>query len=199
MALQVIGSGLGRHHMVEVFRRPEAVPLWIAASEGRPDWDAIFDGYAAATDYPAVAFWRELIDVYPEAKVVHTTRDPQSWFESAQATIFAEPSPAAAPAPPFDAFFTVMRAMAGPAEQLHDRDGMIAFMKQHDAAVRAAVPEERLLVYQVSQGWRPLCDFLGVAVPPEPFPRANTREEFTSRPTDEHGMPDLSALDRAGN
>src|SRR5579871_4239272 len=106
MALKVVGSGLGRtgtksmqtalnmlgfgpcHHMVEVFQHPESMKLWIGARKGRPDWDRIFEGYQAMVDYPGAAFWRELAAYYPDAKVLHTVRDPDQWFESTQATIF---------------------------------------------------------------------------------------------------------------
>ena len=109
MALEVIAAGLGRnatfsmkfalealgfgpcHHMSEVFadgRRQ--VPLWIEASRGNPDWDAIFAGFRASADYPSASYWRELAEHYPDAKVVLTTRDPDSWFESVSETIFSE-------------------------------------------------------------------------------------------------------------
>ena len=103
MALKVIGSGLGRtgtlslklaleqlglgpcHHMVEVFMHPESIPLWVAAGAGKADWPAIFSGYQSMVDYPGCKFWRELIDYYPDAKVLHSIRDPERWFESTQA------------------------------------------------------------------------------------------------------------------
>ncbi|MGH7010311.1 MAG: sulfotransferase family protein, partial [Caulobacteraceae bacterium] len=107
MALKVVGTGLGRtgtksmqtalarlgfgpcHHMIEVFQHPETVPLWIEAGEGRADWDAIFAGYNSTVDYPSAAFWREITSHYPKAKVLHTVRDPDQWFDSIQATILA--------------------------------------------------------------------------------------------------------------
>ena len=99
MALDVVGSGLGRtgtkslqtalsmlgfgpcHHMVEVFKQPESLALWIEAGAGRPDWDAIFAGYRSMVDYPGAAYWRELAAYYPKAKVLHSVRDPDQWFE----------------------------------------------------------------------------------------------------------------------
>jgi len=111
MALKVVGSGLGRtgtkslqtalntlglgpcHHMLEVFAHPESIALWIEAGAGRPNWEAIFADYHAMVDYPGAAFWRELADYYPEAKVLHSVRDPDQWFDSTQATIFAPGSP----------------------------------------------------------------------------------------------------------
>ncbi|WP_272553015.1 sulfotransferase [Acidovorax sp. NCPPB 3576] len=59
-----------------------SLPLWNEAIQGRPDWDAIFDGYAATTDYPGCCFWRELLGHYPQAKVILTVRDAEGWFES---------------------------------------------------------------------------------------------------------------------
>jgi hypothetical protein len=197
MALKVIGSGLGRtgtlslklaleqlgfgpcHHMVEVFMHPESVPLWVAAGAGTPDWDAIFDGYQAVVDYPGCAFWRELMDYYPDARVLHSTRDPERWFESTQATIFAPGSPGDNPPEAMRPFMDVVRRdFAG---HLHDREFMIDYFKRHDVAVRSAVPPERLLVFEAAQGWKPLCDFLGVSVPDTPFPRENSRADFQTR------------------
>ena len=197
MALKVIGSGLGRtgtmslklaleqigfgacHHMVEVFMHPESVPLWIAAGEGQPDWNAIFSGYQSVVDYPGCKFWRELMDYYPDAKVIHTLRDPERWFESTQATIFAPRASALDAPPPMRAFFNMVLGDFG--DRLHDRDYMIERFKRHTEEVLAAVPKDRLLVFEASQGWAPLCAFLGVPVPETPYPRENSREDFQAR------------------
>ena len=201
MALKVIGSGLGRtgtkslqtalnmlgfgpcHHMVEVFAHPESVPLWIAAGEGRPDWDAIFAGYHAMVDYPGAAYWRELAAYYPEAKVLHTVRDPDKWFESTQATIFA-PDGMAARAMREDvgqmsAFFRSFSGAFG--AHLHDRAFLTDYFRRHTEEVKAAIAPERLLIYEAGQGWGPLCAFLGVPIPKEPYPSENSRAEFVGR------------------
>src|SRR6185437_3611255 len=141
MALEVIGSGLGRtgtkslqtalnrlgfgpcHHMVEVFMHPESMGLWVEAAAGRPDWDAIFRDYRSAVDYPSAAYWRQLADYYPDAKVIHTVRDPDKWFESTQATIFNPNRPPPPPDSPLGAFF---KSFIGDM-QTHDRAAMIAF------------------------------------------------------------------------
>lgn len=196
MALNIIGSGLGRtgtkslqtalnmlglgpcHHMVEVFAHPESVPLWIAAGEGRPDWEAIFDGYNAMVDYPGAAYWRELAAYYPDAKVLHTTRDPDQWFTSTQATIFRPGSHIEQDGPMKPFFESFTRAFG---EHIHDRDWMTDYFRRHDEAVRREIPAERLLVYQAGQGWAPLCAFLGVPVPAEPYPSENNTAEFQAR------------------
>lgn len=201
MALKVIGSGLGRtgtlslksalsqlgfgpcHHMVEVFQNPDCLPLWVAAGAGKPDWDAIFAGYQSMVDYPGCYFWRELAAHYPDAKVLHSVRDPDEWFESTQATIFApggatrvaQPgqNPALAP------FFQMLFRDFG--DRMDDRAFMTDYFRRHTEAVQQAIPPERLLIYRAGDGWEPLCAFLGAPVPDEPYPNVNSREEFRAR------------------
>jgi hypothetical protein len=196
MALNIVGTGLGRtgtkslhsalnllgvgpcHHMAEVFSHPESMPLWIEAAKGRPDWDTIFAGYHAAVDYPAAQFWRELVAYYPQAKVLHSIRDPDQWFDSTQVTIFAPEGPASRTGP-MGEFFNIFLKEFGP--KLHDRAFMTDYFRKHTREVVRAIPAERLLVYEVSQGWGPLCEFLGVPVPGVPFPSENSRAEFIAR------------------
>ncbi|MBS0409226.1 MAG: sulfotransferase family protein [Proteobacteria bacterium] len=197
MALKVIGTGLGRtgtmslklaleqlglapcHHMVEVFMHPESVPLWVEAGRGNPDWDAIFGDYQAMVDHPGCKFWRELMDYYPDAKLIHTVRDPERWFESTQATIFNPGGGALNPPEPMRDFFAMV--MAEYEGQQNDHDYMIEHFKRHTEDVLAGVPPERLLVFEASQGWEPLCAFLGVPVPDTPYPRENSTAEFQAR------------------
>lgn len=197
MGLKVIGSGLGRtgtlstklaleqlgfgpcHHMVEVFMNPPSIPLWVAAGEGRPQWDAIFEGYGSMVDHPGSTYWRQLMDHYPDAKVLHTVRDPDKWFASTQATIFAPRSPGAQPPPGMEAFMGQLYGWYG--GDIHDRDHMVSIFKRHTEEVISTVPKDRLLVFEVAQGWGPLCDFLGVPIPDTAYPRENSTEEFKGR------------------
>ena len=196
MALKIVGSGLGRtgtkslqsalnmlgfgpcHHMVEVFAHPESVPLWIAAAKGKPDWDAIFAGYQSMVDYPGAHYWRELAAYYPHAKVLHTVRDPDKWFESTQATIFAPEGPASRPGPMTEFFQSFMGAFG---HHIHDRAFMTDHFRRHTEAVVQAIPKDRLLIYEAGQGWEPLCKFLDVPVPDAPYPSENSRQEFIAR------------------
>ena len=196
MGLKVIGSGLGRtgtlstklaleqlgfgpcHHMAEVFMHPESILLWIEANNGRADWDAIFGNYGAMVDHPGCNHWRTLMDVYPDAKVLHTVRDPDKWFDSTQATIFAPDRPPP-PDGPLKTFLGQVMGWYG--GDLHDRAFMTDFFRRHTERVVATVPPERLLVFEVSQGWEPLCAFLGVPTPSTPYPRENSTEQFQSR------------------
>jgi len=196
MALEVIGSGLGRtgtkslqtalnmlgfgpcHHMVEVFAHPESMALWIEAGAGRPDWDAIFAGYRSMVDYPGARYWRELAAFYPDAKVLHSLRDPDQWFASTQATIFA-PNSLATSEGPLSAFF---QSFSGDIRgHLHDRAFMTDHFRRHNEAVKREIPPERLLIYEAGEGWKPLCAFLGVEIPDAPYPSENSRGDFIAR------------------
>jgi hypothetical protein len=197
MALQIIGTGLGRtgtmslklaleqlehgpcHHMTEVFQNMDSVPLWIAAGAGKPDWDAIFGKYRSMVDYPGCKFWRELMAYYPEAKLIHTLRDPIEWFESTQATIFAPNSLALSVDGPFAPFFGMISSDFG--GRLHERAFMVEYFQRHTEAVLESVPSDRLLVFEAARAWQPLCAFLGVPVPDTPFPQVNSRAEFQAQ------------------
>jgi hypothetical protein len=197
MSLKVVGVGLGRtgtlslkvaleqlgfgpcYHMTEVMLNPQTAPaLWIRAADGDPDWESIFNGYAATVDYPGCRYWRELARAYPDAKVLLSLRDPHKWFESTQATIFSPQTIAMMSDSPIREFIE-KNAWSDFGDRIRDRDFMVDWFERHNAAVRAEIPTERLLVYDVSQGWGPLCDFLAVPVPSTPFPRINSREEMT--------------------
>jgi hypothetical protein len=125
-------------------------------------------------------FFRELAETYPEAKFVHTTRSPQSWAASFSETIYEFlKGKADAPAemqPWLEMAESVITKTGFPSglskQELEDR------FVAHSKAVQAAVPAHRLLTFDVKDGWKPLCDFLGVPVPQGPFPRTNDREGF---------------------
>ena len=202
MPLSVVGAGFGRtgtlslknaleqlgvgrcYHMFEVY--PPQVPLWQRAwdeSAGTQfPWEDIFDGYACAVDWPACQFWRVLLDAYPESKCVLTVRDPSNWYDSVRKTIYEGSKR--------------MRGLDDPVMQartrmvysiiwdgvfegrFEDREFAIEQYELHIESVVDSVPRERLLVFDVRDGWRPLCDFLAVDVPDEPFPRTNSSDDF---------------------
>lgn len=202
MALAVIGSGFGRtgtmslknaleeigfgpcHHMEEVFGNPCQVPHWQAVATGRSvDWHEVFAGYRAQVDWPGAHVWRELAATFPEAKVVHSVRPEASWWDSFSETIgkFFTTYPQM-PLPPH------VRAMADAGMEMigrqtfgdafTDRESALAAYRRRTEQVRAAIPPERLLVFDVAEGWEPLCRFLGVPIPEVPFPHRNRTVEF---------------------
>jgi len=195
MSLKVVGAGYGRtgtlslklaleqlgfgpcFHMSEAIASPACIPGWIEAAKGRPDWSTLFAGYHSTVDHPGCAFYRELAAAYPQAKVVLTVRDPNDWFDSTQATVFSPQMRTRVGDPQFKEFLTrTVWGLFGLG--IDDRDFMVGAFERHTAEVERAIAADRLLVYQVSQGWEPLCEFLGVAVPTTPFPRVNSRAEM---------------------
>jgi len=215
MALRIIGAGLGRtgtmsmklaleqlgvgrcYHMAELIADLSRLPQWLRAADGAPDWEAVFAGFTATVDYPACTYWRELAAFYPDAKVLLTVRDADDWFDSTQATIFSPPMRARIAGSPMEGFFqkAVLRDFG---DRLDDRAFMKAAFERHNAAVRSAVPSERLLVYEVGEGWPRLCEFLGVQVPAAPFPRVNSREEMQRMMAGAGTSPGASAVENMG-
>lgn len=202
MPLEIIGPGFGRtgtnslklalehigfgpcHHMFEVRDHPQHLADWQALASGEAaDWDVVFDGYRAQVDWPGARYWRELAAHYPEAKVILTVRDPDDWFDSAQATVV--PFAAARGKHPDD-HANAIAEMAHRIvvdgvfdDRMHDRAHATSVFKQHIATVQAEIAADRLLTFDVRYGWEPLCQFLGVAVPDDmPFPKTNSSKQF---------------------
>lgn len=207
MALEVIGAGLGRnatfstkfaleeigfgpcYHMAEVFRTASrSIGLWQDVVDGRPDWDAIFDGYRSTTDYPACTYWRELANFYPDAKVVLTVRDPDRWFDSVSETIFAPRMMDSLKGSPVEKFMAgTIFAPFG--DNLRDRAFMTDWYQRRNDEVIATISDERLLVFHPKEGWEPLCTFLDADMPDKPFPRVNSRDELGSASDEKGGLP----------
>jgi hypothetical protein len=196
MALERLGYG-PCYHMSEVIEQPYRVRQWLEIGEGAaPDWDEVFAGYQAAMDWPASAYWRELAAYYPDAKVILSVRDPQRWYDSVSATIFRSALAERQPMPPHRRVLRWLVARRSPDFALYprmaratvmdrifdgridDRAHAVGVFERHVAEVKASLPRERLLVFNVHQGWAPLCEFLQCPVPDEPFPQANEREAF---------------------
>jgi hypothetical protein len=200
MTLKVVGAGLGRtgthslkaaleqllggpcYHMLEVFGRPDDIAVWHAAVNGdMPDWNTFLSEYRAAVDWPASAFWRELLEANPDAVVLLSSRDTDGWWKSANNTIFQisqrelpveEVVPRAQIAMALDMFkmrFTPDWRDESKAKRAYEK---------HNADVRASVPADRLIDYHPGDGWEPICARLGLAVPSEPFPHLNTTDDF---------------------
>jgi hypothetical protein len=202
MPLKVIGAGLPRtgtlslklaleqlgfgpcHHMSEIFPHPEQATLWADKLSGAPlDWDDVLKGYNSATDAPSCFFYKELMARYPGAKVILSIRSAESWLRSAQATVMSPQSPANRPEILPEAFARMFQVMQkATADRIKfdgtDPQGSIAAFERHNEEVRRVVPKERLLVFEASQGWEPLCRFLGVPVPETPYPHTNSTENF---------------------
>jgi hypothetical protein len=211
--LQVIGAGFGRtgtlsmrealvrlgfgpcDHMRENFEHPQRFALWDEAlrrktAGERIDWRPLLAGYQAIVDWPGAYFWRELTTAHPEAKVILTLRDPDRWYDSIQATIFSLGDDEL-PAGPREMIFN--RTFGN---RLTDRGHCQAVFARHNQAVQESIAADRLRVFDVKEGWEPLCAFLGVPVPEqEPFPRVNDTAAFQNEEGRERRARATRALD----
>jgi hypothetical protein len=192
-ALERLGFGPcfhGRH----VLDHPDRLPTWQAAAAGAPvDWSALFAGYSSSVDWPGAAFWRPLAEAFPNAKLILTVRDADSWYDSVSATIFrmfgdgppdARVAEARLLVPGLGTFTAFHRQMIWSGffgGRFTDREYAIRVYEEHNAAVRRAIPGDRLLTISPGDGWAPLCSFLGVAVPPDPYPHLNDPRGFWAR------------------
>ena len=107
MNLEIIGAGLARtgtmslklaleqlgygpcFHMIEMLKDPHQLKLLdVSHPQGSPKWSLFFEGYRSTTDYPACLYYKELLDLNPNAKVILTVRDPDSWYESVKNTVY---------------------------------------------------------------------------------------------------------------
>lgn len=199
MPLSVIGAGMGRtgtkslqvalemlgfapcDHFSKFPETPSRWPAWGELIDGTSkDWERVYSDFKAATDCPAWFYYKELAAFYPNAKVILTLRDPDKWYESAQATVMSDQTVGwmKENAPPAILKIVETATLGAAGDRMHDRDYVIGWFERHNAEVRRTIPRERLLEYEVGQGWEPLCKFLGVPVPSEPLPRLNDRASW---------------------
>jgi len=203
MPLKIIGTGMSRtgtlstksaletlgfgpcHHMMELFANPAQVEIWAEVARCAPvDWEGVFDGYSSQVDFPGGRVWQQTINAFPEAKVLHTERPEDAWWASFSKTVlkvWAHHARLTRNMPPHvqDIFvkltpFYIDDTFGG----MPDRETALAAYRRNNRLVREMVPADRLLVFTPSDGWGPLCEFLGVPVPAAPFPRSNGRDAF---------------------
>jgi hypothetical protein len=205
MTLEVIGAGFGRtgtlslktalerlgfpcHHMMEVFANPSQAPAFTAAAGGDTSGlVAALDGYRATVDWPACVFWRELLGLHPDAKVLLSVRPSEKWWNSFRQTIFEvitrEQPEGMTPPPELAAVMEMGQAVVrdrtfGPDLASMTESEIVGVYEAHNQAVRDEAPADRFLEFDVVQGWEPLCTFLEVPVPDEPFPNVNDTAQF---------------------
>jgi Sulfotransferase domain len=196
IALEMLGLG-PCYHMVNILSDLSLVPRWIDAFEGKSDWAETFEGFQATVDWPGAFFYRELIEVYPDAKVLLSVRDGAAWARSMRDTIWGvlygdtmmrDLSAARSRIDPgWASYMELMSAMweksglLGAVEGGLDEGALASAMERYNNEVREAVPAERLLVWSPADGWEPLCEFLEFPVPSAPLPRVNDAATFADR------------------
>jgi Sulfotransferase domain len=194
VALEQLGFGPCYHMRDLLADLKTGLPLWEDAAEGSPDWERIFGDSRSTLDWPSARFYRELMDYYPDAKVLLSVRDGEAWVRSMRATVWGmlhgdsvihHVSDARAVLDPlWQRYIALMRRISWQedtgvlAGETSTDAGLAAVMNRWNEEVKCTVPAERLLVWDLSEGWEPLCDFLEVDVPADPLPRLNDTVSF---------------------
>ena len=192
--VQVIGAGFGRtgtvslklaletllggpcYHMYEFLNRREDAPAWMSGFAGADvDWPELLAGWSAIVDWPGVACVDELATAFPDAKILLSTRDPDSWWRSADRTILevvrdAEPGSLGA------GFMAAMFERSG--VDAADPEASTSAYLEHNDRIRSTFGPSRLIEWQPGDGWPPICDGLGIDPPDEPYPHANSSGDF---------------------
>jgi hypothetical protein len=212
MSLQIIGAGFGRtgtkslqlaletlgygkcYHMEALLRNPEGVNYWTDANNETPvNWNALFEGYNSIVDFPGSMYYKELHNYYPDAKVILSVRDPESWHQSALKTIYAfDPGPAIKIKLLLKMPFSSKARNLFKVIQLNDKSIWKKFFEGkfedkayainkfnwHIEDVKQTIPKNQLLIFEAKDGWQPLCEFLNKPIPETPYPRSNKGENF---------------------
>jgi len=216
--MKVIGVGFGRSgtmslkqalgelgagpcfHMIDLIQDPSKVGPWHAAVfEGEMDWDAMFDGFESTIDWPGCTLWRDLIDAFPEAKVLLNYRDFDAFYRSLETTVYAlrkaakegtlEPD-ASRPQPVPELWEIIdelifARDLQG---SIEDRERVREICEQRLEEIQSTVPADRLTVWKLGDGWGPLCEMLDVHEPEHEFPHLHEAAEFRAK----FGLPALA-------
>jgi Sulfotransferase domain len=216
--MKVIGAGFGRtgtmslkaalerlgfgpcFHMIDLIRDPTPLPYWQAAANGeKVDWTEALDGWESTIDWPGCTFWEEMAEIWPDAPVLLSVRDPEAWYRSTYNSIHEAKEMALrgelqgnTEEPPDPAVMQMINGLIWKGTfkgRFTDKEFALEVFRRHNEDVKSKVPADRLLVYEIKQGWGPLCDFLGVEVPDEPMPHLNDTDSFRNM----FGMPALTA------
>lgn len=214
MSIEVIGAGMGRtgtlslkraleelgyiktHHMFELMLAPAQLPYWKELYKTKTtDYDTMLKGFTAVVDFPGALFYKELMEKYPNAKVILTARDPEKWYKSCRDTIFKAPQG-------FDRFMMKLVGTFKPEvkhisksidfatetiwkglfeDRFTDKAFAIDTYNKWNEEVIRHVPKEKLLVFEVKDGWKTICEFLDKPIPSTPYPHVNDTAEFNAR------------------
>ena len=194
VALEQLGFGPCYHMRDLLADLDTGLPLWESVAEGSPDWERIFGDAQSTLDWPSARYYRALMDYYPDAKVLLSVRDSEAWVRSMRATVWGMfhgdsvihhvSDTRAVLDPLWQRYIALMHRITWEersgvlAGDTSTDAGLAAVMNRWNDEVKSTVPAERLLVWDPSDGWEPLCAFLAVDVPEEPLPRLNDTMSF---------------------
>ncbi|GAA1511329.1 sulfotransferase family protein [Streptomyces synnematoformans] len=225
--LKLINAGLGRtgttslqvalerlgygpcYHMFDIVSNEERLAEWegIVCDGKQPDWPSLFDGFASIVDGPPSLHYAQIMKAFPEAKVVLTVRDAEGWYRSTHDTLYQfvvrnRQNPPEAGTRQARMFRMINVLMWDGLLNGRFDDGQYAMdvYRRYNQDVIDSVPADRLLVYDVQQGWEPLCTFLGADVPAEEFPHVNSTASMRERMQSLGGGPPAApeGLNRPG-
>ena len=214
--MKVIGAGFGRtgtmsqkaaleqlgfgpsFHMIDIVRRPELLPGWQGAVDGEDvDWQELLAGWESTVGWPACTLWEQIWAAFPDAKVLLSVRDAEAWYASCMKSIHASAQAASRGELEGGSVEVSPEAMTmingliwnGTFKgHFEDKDFAIGVYEAHNEDVKSKVPADTLLVYEVTEGWEPLCEFLEVPVPNGPMPHLNDATSFRAMV----GLPELA-------
>ena len=193
-SLEILGISK-TYHMKQLLVHPENLHYWTTLkATGTTDWEGLYDGYQATVDFPCYPWYKEHMKQYPDAKVILSTRPFEKWYTSYSSTIWKAQNPPDAERAAMGERIaadprlqTVMKVMGFSKQVMSeehfqgkflDKEFMEKVFNDHHEEAKRYVPAEKLLVYDVTEGWEPLCKFLNVEVPAEPLPHTNKKEDF---------------------
>jgi len=193
-ALETLGFGKC-YHMEWLFNHPEQLKYWHELyATGTTDFDSLFDGFTSTVDFPGYINYKAIFKKYPDAKVILNDRDPEEWYQSALHTVYA------ATPQTIGQKLGLMKKMILSSRfrkiaktfmlaekylwnvqyqgKFKDKDKAIQIYNDFNEEIKSHIPPDQLLIYNISDGWGPLCSFLNVSVPDAEFPFKNKRNEF---------------------
>lgn len=210
MSMKILGAGLGRtgtyslklalelldygkcYHMFELLKQRSDITYWEQLENNEDvDYESLFEGYQSTVDYPSCCYIEQLIKVYPDAKVILTTRNFESWHSSALKTILTiNPTIIQMVGiilkQPFSKKARDLRRIGDYINKIIDRrmlniNEARVLYEEHNQRIKDLVPADNLLIYDVLEGWEPLCRFLNRDIPVVDFPHENRRSVFSSK------------------
>ena len=187
-ALEILGFG-PCYHMKEVFNNDD-YSFWVRVFDKKDySWEEIFQTYNSTTDQPACYMWDELLEKFPNSKVILTTRNSDSWLKSYKETVYNYITHQPLGIRLYSLFSSFMRRHNKMMDAMNNRfpaycpnyysdEKVIKAFEDHNKKVIESCPKEKLLVFDLKDGWEPLCKFLGKEIPDVKFPHINDTNEF---------------------
>ena len=193
-ALEILGFG-NCYHMQHLFNNPDDIKYWVELFEtGTTDFESMLDGFQSTVDIPGYLHYKKFLELYPDAKVVLSNRDPEEWYESAINTVYAVTPQTIGQKLGMlkkmilskrfrkisKAFMLVEKYLWKGHYQgkFKDKEHTLNIYRNFNQEVIDSVPADQLLLFDPKDGWEPLCNFLEVPVPNVPYPFKNKRKEF---------------------